>query len=90
MVRPLAAYGSAQIAALTPAAINGYLDQLVLSQTVPSAALGRYAIAVSLTSMPLPLVAAIGNVAFPRLAARRAVTKATRQLQMRAVLASGA
>ena len=88
MVRPLAAYGSAQIAALTPAAINGYLDQLVLSQTVPSAALGRYAIAVSLTSMPLPLVAAIGNVAFPRLAARRAVTKATRQLQMRAVLAS--
>jgi O-antigen/teichoic acid export membrane protein len=36
LVRPLAAYGIAQIAAATPAALNGQLDQLVLSQTVPS------------------------------------------------------
>jgi O-antigen/teichoic acid export membrane protein len=88
MVRPLAAYGAAQIAALTPAALNTQLDQLVLSQTVSLADLGRYAIAVSLTSLPLPVVAAIGNVAFPRLATERSVTAATHRLQRRAVLGS--
>ena len=88
LVRPLAAYGVAQIAALTPATLNAQLDQLVLSQTVASADLGRYAVAVSLASLPIPLVAAIGNVAFPRLAAQRGVTTATRKLQDHAVLAS--
>jgi O-antigen/teichoic acid export membrane protein len=88
LVRPLAAYGVAQIAALTPTSINAFLDQLVLSQTVPSADLGRYAIAVSLTSLPVPLVAAIGNVAFPRLASQRAVTNSTYRLQRFAVLGS--
>jgi O-antigen/teichoic acid export membrane protein len=88
LIRPLSAYGVAQIAALTPAALNANLDQLVLSQTVAAADLGRYAIAVSLTSVPVPLVAAIGNVAFPRLAARRAVTDETRRVQMLAVLTS--
>ena len=70
LIRPLAAYGAAQIAALTPAALNAQLDQLVLSQAVPPADLGRYAIAVSLTLLPIPFVSAIGNVAFPRLAAQ--------------------
>ena len=88
LLRPLAAYGIAQIAALTPATLNAQLDQLVLSQTVAPADLGRYAIAVSLTSLPLPLVAAIGNVAFPRLAAQRVATSATRSMQQRAILAS--
>jgi O-antigen/teichoic acid export membrane protein len=88
LVRPLATYGAAQIAALTPAALNAQLDQLVLSQTVAPADLGRYAIAVSLTLLPIPLVAAIGNVAFPRLAARRVATEATRRLQMIAVFSS--
>jgi O-antigen/teichoic acid export membrane protein len=88
LVRPLATYGAAQIAALTPAALNAYLDQLVLSQIVAPADLGRYAIAVSLTSVPIPLVAAIGNVAFPRLASRRVITEGTRRLQVHAVLGS--
>jgi O-antigen/teichoic acid export membrane protein len=88
LVRPLAAYGAAQIAALTPAALNRQLDQLVLSQTVPSADLGRYAVAVSLTFLPLPFVAAIGNVAFPRLAAQSRATAATHRLQRLAVLGS--
>ncbi|MGH3401398.1 MAG: lipopolysaccharide biosynthesis protein [Streptosporangiaceae bacterium] len=88
MIPPLLAYGTAQIAALTPATVNAQLDQLVLSQTVPSADLGRYAIAVSLTSLPIPLVAAIGNVAFPRLAAQRAVTGKTERLQWMAVIGS--
>ena len=90
LVRPLAAYGAAQIAALTPAALNAKLDQLVLSLTVPPADLGRYAIAVSLTSLPVPLVSAIGYVAFPRLASQRAVTDATHRLQRLAVLGSAA
>jgi O-antigen/teichoic acid export membrane protein len=88
LFRPLAAYGIAQIAALTPATLNAQLDQLVLSQTVAAADLGRYAVAVSLTSLPMPLVAAIGNVAFPQLAAQRGVTDATRRMQDRAVVAS--
>lgn len=88
LVRPLFSYGVAQIAALTPASLNANLDQLVLSQTVAPADLGRYAIAVSLTSVPIPLVAAIGNVAFPRLAARREVTSETRRLQLLAILGS--
>ena len=90
LVRPLAAYGIAQIAALTPATLNAQLDQLVLSQTVASADLGRYAIAVSLSSLPMPLVAAIGNVAFPRLAAQQAVTDATRRMQHHAIVAGAA
>ncbi len=88
LVRPLSAYGTAQIAALTPAALNAQLDKLVLSQTVPPADLGCYAIAVSLTLLPIPLVSAIGSVAFPRLAAQHAVTDATHRLQKLAVLGS--
>ncbi len=90
LIRPLAAYGIVQIAALTPAALNSQLDQLVLSQTVAAADLGRYAIAVSLTLLPMPIVTAIGYVAFPRLAAQRVIRRADRRLQLLAVLASAA
>lgn len=88
LVRPLATYGAAQIAALTPAALNAQLDQLVLSQTVPPAELGRYAVAVSLSLFPIPLVSAIGNVAFPRLAAQSKMTQASRRLQKASVAGS--
>ena len=88
LVRPLATYGAAQIAALTPAALNAQLDQLVLSQTVPPADLGRYAIAVSLTLLPMPFVSAIGNVAFPRLASQARATATTRRMQRMAVMGS--
>lgn len=88
LARPLAAYGVAQIAAMTPAALNANLDQMILSQTVSAADLGRYAIAVSLSLVPIPLTAAIGNVAFPRLASRRTMTAATIRLQWAAIAAS--
>jgi antigen flippase len=88
LVRPLLLYGLAQIAAATPTALNVQLDQLVLSQTVAPADLGRYAVAVSMSSLPLPFVTAIGNVAFPRLASENSVTNATRRLQRIAVLGS--
>ncbi len=86
LVRPLLAYGAAQIVAEAPGTLNVQLDQLVLSQTVPAADLGRYAIAVSISLLPVPLVSAIGNVAFPRLAAQREMTGVTRQLQRLSVL----
>jgi O-antigen/teichoic acid export membrane protein len=88
LVRPLAKYGLSQLAAVTPTTVNSYLDQLVLSQVVPPADLGRYAIAVSITTLPVPLVSAIGNVAFPWLAAQRTVAPGSRRLQLAAAAAS--
>ena len=88
LVRPLAGYGAAQIAALAPAAINARLDQLVLSQAVPPAVLGRYAIAVSCTLLPIPLVTAIGNVGFPRLASRGRVDGRAHRMQWLGILGS--
>jgi antigen flippase len=88
LVRPLVRYGLSQLAAVTPASINMQLDQLVLSQVVPAADQGRYAVAVSITLVPIPLVSAIGNVAFPRLAAQRTVTAQSHRLQLAAVLTS--
>ena len=87
LVRPLLAYGATQIATLAPGTLNAQLDQLVLSQTVPPADLGRYAIAVSISLLPMPLVTAIGNVAFPRLAAQREMSGGSRALQRLSVLA---
>ena len=84
----MAGYGVAQIAALTPAALNANLDQLVLSQAVPPAALGRYAIAVSCSMLPIPLVSAIGNVAFPRLASRQRVDGLAGRMQWLGILGS--
>jgi O-antigen/teichoic acid export membrane protein len=88
LIRPLFVYGAAQIAAATPALLNADLDQLILSQTVPAPDLGRYAIAVTLTQLPIPVVSAIGNVAFPRLASQQGTTAATLRLQRRALLGS--
>lgn len=88
LIRPLVAYGGAQIGALAPAALNTQLDQVILSQTVSSADLGRYAIAVSLTLLPVPLVSAIGYVTFPRLASQTAITSSTHRIQRFAVFGS--
>ena len=88
-VRPLVRYGLAQAAAVTPTTLNSYLDQLVLSQVVPPAVLGRYAIAVTCTLLPIPAVSAIGNVAFPRLASRQHVDGLVRRMQWLGILGSG-
>lgn len=88
LARPLAAYGIRQIASLTPYTLNASLDQLLLSQLVPAADLGRYAIAVSITLVPLPVVSAIGFVAFPRLAAQERMTAAGDRLMKLAVVGS--
>ena len=61
-------YGLAQLAATAPGLVVARLDQLLLSLFAAPAALGHYAIAVSLTTVAVPLVSAAGSVAFPRLA----------------------
>lgn len=88
LTRPLTSYGVTQILAVAPQAVNAYLDQLVLSVTVPSADLGRYAIAVSITLLPAPLVSAIGYVLLPTLAAGQTDPAQARALQRKAVLVS--
>jgi O-antigen/teichoic acid export membrane protein len=88
LVGPLLKYGMSQLAANTPTTINNFLDQLVLSQLVPAADLGRYAIAVSVTLVPVPLVSAIGNVAFPRLAARRGAAADSNRMPLAAAAVS--
>jgi O-antigen/teichoic acid export membrane protein len=88
LVGPLAKYGLTQLAAVAPTAVNNCLDQLVLSQLVPPADLGRYAVAVSVSLIPVPLVAAIGNIAFPRLAARRRVAAHGGRMQLAPAAAS--
>jgi O-antigen/teichoic acid export membrane protein len=90
LLRPLIRYGLKQFCAVAPATVNTYLDQLVLSQLVPAADLGRYAIAVSITLLPGPLVGAIGNVAFPRLAARRTVSARDRRQHLAAIAVAAA
>ena len=40
LIRPLARYGLTQLAAVTPASVNAYLDQLVLSQLVAAGGTG--------------------------------------------------
>jgi O-antigen/teichoic acid export membrane protein len=90
LIRPLAVYGVTQLSAGAPASVNTYLDQLVLSQVVPPADLGRYAVAVSATLVPVPLVSAISNVVFPRLAAQRTAARQSRRLQRAAMATSAA
>ena len=84
LVSPLLKCGLAQLGASAPSAVNACLDQLVLSQLVPPEDLGRYAIAASVTAVPVPLVSAIGNVAFPRLAARGGSPASSTQLALTA------
>jgi O-antigen/teichoic acid export membrane protein len=64
------------------------MDRLLLSQLVSPAELGRYAVASSATLIPVPLVSAIGDVAFPRLAAQRLVTAQSHRLQLAAAAVS--
>ncbi|ASW54500.1 oligosaccharide flippase family protein [Plantactinospora sp. KBS50] len=88
LARPLIRYGLSQVTAAVPTTITGRLDQLVLSLVVAPAALGHYAVATSLTNLALPLVAAIGSVVYPRIAARTMSAESTTALQRRAVTAS--
>lgn len=88
LVRPLGTYGASQVLASAPQSLNGRLDQLVLSQTVRSSDLGHYAVAATLSSLAVPMVSALGNVLFPRLAAMARRTESERRLVRTAVASS--
>jgi O-antigen/teichoic acid export membrane protein len=84
--RRVIVYGTSQLLTTTPTTVNTNLDQLILSQTVPIAGLGQYALASSLTTIATPLVGPIGMVLFPRLAAGHESGSRSRLVQRRAVL----
>lgn len=86
LARPLLRYGISQVAANAPTTVNSRLDQVLLAGTTSYANLGLYAVAVSVTSLALPVVSAIGSVLFPRIAAGRTVS--TRSLERAALRAS--
>lgn len=72
-LRDLYSYGVKVFAGTVPRLVNFTLDQLLLSvwPGVTPAALGNYAVAVSLSSLVLPVSQAFGSIAFPRVAAAR-------------------
>jgi O-antigen/teichoic acid export membrane protein len=88
LARPLTRYGLAQLASAAPGLVTTRLGLLVLSLTVPSAALGQYAVAASVTALALPVVSAVGNVSFPRIASRTMSVARMDRLQRWAVLSS--
>jgi O-antigen/teichoic acid export membrane protein len=88
LARPMARYGVSQLAAMTPMLLNGRLDQLVLSLAADLTDLGRYAVAVTVTTLTVPVVSAVGNVAFPRLASRALSEAGAARLQRMSILVS--
>lgn len=64
-------YGLGSSLASAPSLVNIRVDQLILSLTVPSAAVGQYVLAASLACLALPISTAFGSVAFPRIARMR-------------------
>jgi O-antigen/teichoic acid export membrane protein len=90
LIRPLARYGAGELATTVPSLATARLDQVVLSFAAPSAALGHYAVASSLTSVAVPLVSALGHVAFPRLASAGLPTADAELLRRRSIRTSAA
>ncbi|GAA2559046.1 hypothetical protein GCM10010435_32760 [Winogradskya consettensis] len=90
LTAPIARYGAGQVANSVPDLAVNRMDQLVLSFTVAPSALGHYAVASSLTNLAVPLVAAVGHVAFPRLASADQSAAGAVSLSRRAIGASAA
>lgn len=86
-VRPLMSYGVRTAAAGVPWLVNARLDQVILSVLVTSAALGNYAIAVSITLLAAPVATAFGAVALPRIAGT-ATGQEGRRIQRLAIVGS--
>jgi O-antigen/teichoic acid export membrane protein len=87
-VRPMLRFGVLNMSSTAPNALNGRFDQIVLAVMVSSAALGQYAVAVSLSVLAAPLVMAFGNVAFPSLARGERVPETIRTATRGAILVS--
>jgi O-antigen/teichoic acid export membrane protein len=85
---PLGRYGAAELAITVPSLAITRLDQLVLTGAGNPAGLGHYAVASSLTGLAVPLASALGNVAFPRLAAADLSDAGSALLRRRSLLAA--
>ena len=88
LARPMTRYGLGQLAATVPELLSNRLDQLVLSFAVAPGTFGNYAVAASLTGLATPIVAAVGNVAFPRLASLVLSPARATQLQQQSIVVS--
>jgi len=88
LVKPMTRYGAGELATTAPSLAITRLDQIVLAFTVTPAGLGHYAVASSLTNLAVPLVAALGHVAFPRLACAGLSESGSALLRRRSILAS--
>lgn len=69
LVKPMLRFGAPLLVATLPLALNLRFDQLLIANVEPADQLGLYAVSVSWAGLGLPLMAAIGSVLFPRLAA---------------------
>jgi O-antigen/teichoic acid export membrane protein len=89
-VRPMLRFGVLNMSSTAPNAVNGRFDQIVLAVMLSSAALGQYAVAVSLSVLAAPIVMAFGNVAFPSLARGERISETIKAATRGAALVSGA
>lgn len=87
LLRPLGRYGAGELAIAAPGLATTRLDQMFLAGAGNAAGLGHYAVASSLTSLAVPLAAALGHAAFPRLAAADLPRAGTASLRRRSLLA---
>lgn len=71
LINPMLRYGTPLFLATLPQALNLRLDQLLIANIETADQLGLYAVSVSWAGLGLPLMAAIGAVLFPKLAAMR-------------------
>lgn len=64
-------FGLPSALATLPTTLNVRLDQLLIAAFLPAGDLGLYAVAVSWSTLSSPVMAAFGNVLFPRVAEHR-------------------
>jgi O-antigen/teichoic acid export membrane protein len=69
LMRPMIHYGAPLLLATLPQALNLRLDQVLIANIESAGQLGLYAVSVSWAGLGLPVMAAIGSVLFPKLAA---------------------
>jgi antigen flippase len=69
LVSPMLRYGAPLFLATLPQALNVRFDQVLIANVESADQLGVYAVSVSWAGLGLPLMAAIGSVLFPRMAA---------------------
>ena len=69
LAKPLLGYGVPLVCASVPQILNFRLDQLLIAGMLPASALGLYVVAVGWSGAISPLLHAIANLLFPRIAA---------------------